>query len=120
MKSLSGHIAYARSQPHHVQRKIVTAVSGALTALIAVVWFTVAASSGEFAIQQPVFAGAIATSTDSIAGSDSQGGNTPVGLAGAASALTPAADHTAAHIEIVDVPSSTSTAASSSATVIPF
>lgn len=115
MKSLFHHVETVRAKPHHVRRRIAFGVSGGITSLIAVVWFTGSFASGAFTIPQSAYGNTPTTDAVTVvqhAGADISG------IAGAAAALPAARSNAPAHIEIVSAPAATSTAKEQ--TVIPF
>lgn len=113
MKSFSEHIEYVKGRPYPVRRQIAFTAAGAITALIALVWFTGSLATGAFAISGNSF-GEIVSSTTT---------NTPEmesGLAGAAAALSNVSEESPARIEIVDTTPSTNTGAQVEQTTLAF
>jgi hypothetical protein len=116
MKTIFEHIEYAKSQPHHIRKRIAFAAAAAFTAVVAVVWFFGTLSSGAFALQGSSFAdstgaeSAVATSTNP---------DSSEGMAAAAAAI-PDDTNAPAHIEIVDTATSSSATSTAEQTTIPF
>lgn len=120
MKTLFDHLEHVKGKPHHVRKRIAFGMASGGTALIALVWFASAFSTGEFTLHGSSFAQSTTQGAIVVAGAENQNQN----LAGAAAALPPGGGQSAAdapaHIEIVDAASSTPAAKQAEATVIPF
>lgn len=113
MKSLFDHIETAKGKPHHVRKQIAFGAATAGAGFIALVWFVQALASGVLAIQ-----------TDTSLDNSGQGQvivapeNGTQNLAGAAAAIQNAS--APAHIEIVDVASSSKPTKQVEQTILPF
>jgi hypothetical protein len=84
MKTLTEHIHHVRKQPHHVKKRVVFTVSGALTGAIAFLWLLGNLWQGSFALPNTSFADAQPTPglvVSGSAGADSL-------LAGAAASIS--------------------------------
>ncbi len=115
MKTISDHIRQVREKPHHIRRRV--AFGGAATGagIIAFVWLAGSLGTGAFALKDTSFADNAGGATVTTVGADTAGSQ---GLAGVAAAPAVQDANAPAHIEIVDVASSTSPKAEQ--TTIPF
>ncbi len=112
MKSIFDHIETAKSKPHHVRKQIAFGAATGGTAFIALVWFTYSLATGSLAIKNATFDDSAHQPV--VVSSDSGNQN----LAGAAAAIQDAS--APAHIEIVDVASSTRQPKQAEQTILPF
>ena len=114
MKNIFDHIERIKEKPHHVRKRIAFGTATALSAFIALVWFTGSIATGAFAIQNPPIA-ADAAQADAVATTSASGDQ---GLAGAAAAVQDT--NAPAHIEIVDTSVAAPTKTTSAPTILPF
>ena len=116
MKNLLEQIEHTKTKPHHVRKRIVFGAATGITALIALVWFSISIGTGAFAIAGSSFADTEGKGNMVTAGVSNENKN----LAGSAAAL-PAEDsaNAPAHINIIDAVSSTSRQ-KAEPTIIPF
>lgn len=114
MKTVFEHIEYVKGKPRHVREKIAFAAATGCTAFIAFVWLVVSLSTGTFALKNSSFVGSVGRVPTSAPAYDGE----KSGLAGAAAALS-ADENAPAHIEIVDVATST-TEKRAEQTILPF
>lgn len=113
MKTVFEHIEHVKKQPHHVRQGVAFSAAALCTTLVALVWLTGSLWSGAFALKSSSFAES-AGQSPTVATYDSGKSS----LAGAAAALQDAS--APAHIEIVDVASSTSGQKKAEQTILPF
>lgn len=114
MKTIFDHIEHVKGKPHHIRKRVAFGAAASGTALIALVWFVQSISSSTFALKSTSFADS--TREESVVVTAADRGNQNV--AGAAAALQDAS--APAHIEIVDVVSSTQKPTPIERTIIPF
>lgn len=116
MKTVFDHIEHMRGKPHHIRKRVAFTLAAAGAGVVGLVWLVGSVSLGVFAIQGSSFAestGQGAVIVDNTGSSN---------LAGAAAAL-PTNQNSAnapAHIEIVDIASSTPGQGKAEQTIIPF
>ena len=121
MERLKQHLHTLKRQPSHVRERVAVGVSGGITALVAVGWFTAMATSGSFSMATSSIAESVRTPqevTDGVAASS----GTFKSLMGAAGEALGGKGADAPAISVVETRSSTSLegGASPDATVIPF
>ncbi len=114
MKTIFDHIEHVKGKPHHVRKRVAFGAAASGTALIALVWFVQSISSSTFALKDTSFADSAREESGAVIAEDRGNKN----IAGAAAALQDAS--APAHIEIVDVASSTRKAKPVERTIIPF
>lgn len=112
MRRVLEHIEHIKGKPHHVRKRVALVSAAAGTAVIALVWLFASLGTGAFALGNTSFAESTGRESATLSG----GANPLVAGAGAAreSASLPA------HIEIVDVASSTQAGKKAEQTTIPF
>ena len=115
MKTLSEHLRHVKGKPHHIRKRIAFGAAFVGTALIALVWFVGALSTGTFAIQGSSFAESIGQGFTVATGTENRNQN----VAGAAAAI-PQGTPVNAHIEIVSAASSSPVVPQSQQTTLPF
>ncbi len=114
MKSVLKHIEHIKGKPHHIRKRVAFGTAAVGTAAVALVWLVGSLSSGVFALKDSSFA------DQSSAGAlTASGSNDSQNLAGAAAANLAGAV-VPAHIEIIDVASSTRAEKKAEPTTIPF
>ncbi len=114
MKNIFEHIEHAKRKPHHVRKQIAFGAAGGATALIALAWFVQSISSGAFAIKGASFAESTGQQSVLVTGAENRNQN----VAGAAAAFQGPSG--SAHIEVVDVASSTQKMKQVEQTILPF
>lgn len=116
MKSVLHHIEQVRAKPHHIRKGIALFAAMVGTGLIALVWLVGSVSSGVFALQDTSFADQAKSTALTVPPTSDA-----AALAGAAAGAAGAAGaDVGAHIEIVDVASSTHPSKQAEPTTIPF
>ena len=113
MKSVLHHIEQVRAKPHHIRKGIALFAAMVGTGLIALVWLVGSVSSGVFALQDTSFADQAKSTALTVPPTSDA-----AALAGAAAGAVGA--DVGAHIEIVDVASSTHPSKQAEPTTIPF
>lgn len=114
MKTIFDHIEHVKGKPHHVRKRVAFGAAAGGAAFVALVWFGQSIGSGTFALKNTSFADS--TKEASVVVTSTDRGNQNV--AGAAAAFRdPSAP---AHIEIVDVASSTPKTKQVEQTTLPF
>ncbi|MFZ3043892.1 MAG: hypothetical protein WA058_02160 [Minisyncoccia bacterium] len=104
MKTIFDHIEHVKGKPHHIRKRVAFAAAACGTALIGLVWLTTSLSTGAFAIRDTSFADSTGQGVVVTTSSDTSASQ----LAGAGAASIFGTDASVpAHIEIVDVASST-------------
>lgn len=121
MEQLKQHLQTLKSQPSHVRERVAVGVSGGITALVAVGWFTAMATSGSFSLATNSVAESVRPPQEVQQGVTASG-DTFRSLMGAAGEALGGKGTDAPAISVVETRSSTSldTAAGSNPTVIPF
>ncbi len=118
MKKISKHIAYLKSKPHHVRKRIAFGTAATITTLIGVLWFGASFSSGSYAITGSNFAQSTGSSTVAPVVHSAENTNK---LAGVAAAFYSSEQTKPAHIEIIDTATtSTLSQKNTDRTIIPF
>ena len=120
MKTLFEHIEYVQGQPRHVREKIAFGAAAGTTALIALTWFVGTLAAGTFAIHGSSFAESAGQGQIVATGNANQNNVTGVAAVVAASGGGSGNASAPAHIEIINAPSATSSAAQTDRTTIPF
>jgi hypothetical protein len=120
MKTLFEHIEYVQGKPRHVRERIAFGAAAGGTALIALVWFAGTLASGTLAIHASSFAAAAGQGQIVATGNANQNNSTGVAAVAAASGGSAGNASAPAHIEIINAPSATSSAAQTDRTTIPF
>ncbi len=115
MKTISDHIRKVREKPHHIRRRIAFGGAAIGAGIVAFVWLAGSLGTGAFALKDTSVADSTGGATVTTASADVANSQ---GLAGAAAATEDA--NAPAHIEIVDVATSTVVNKNAEQTTIPF
>ena len=118
MRTIFDHIERVKGQPHHIRKQVAFGAAGGATALIALVWFVHAISTGAWAIKDTSFADI--SGQDNIVTTGADNGNQDLSGATAAAAAAFTNTSAPAHIEIVDTSSSTQKVQQPEQTTLPF
>jgi len=113
MKNVFEHIEKIKGKPHHIRKQVAFSAAVVGATAVALVWFIGGVSTDAFAIRESSFAD-IAGQKPAVA----ETGNTSQNIAGAAAAVQN--ENKPAHIEIIDISSSTSSEKHAEQTIIPF
>jgi len=118
MKTVFEHIEHIKGKPHHIRKRVAFSAAASGAGLIALVWLVGSLSFGVFALKDNSFADSTGQSpvitTDGTSGNNTLAGVAAVTAAVGQGAVTPA------HIEIVNVATSTSVQKKAEQTTIPF